>query len=230
MVERLDFSKAKKEHDEYTVRIIKVLVRPFAKFIIKHTTITPNQMSFLSLIIGLTSLFFLFRGGYISTIIGASLAFLYLICDIIDGQIARVKGLTSKLGAWLDGILSFALVPLMLLATAIGLKDYFALLLGSLAALNFPLQFTFVYYYKAEIQGNTERINIPLPRKFQFFRYLYGMIIFFPILLLSSIFDKTIYTLWFFATIGTLFWIILLLVQLINLQQEERKKYSKRGL
>ena len=229
MTEQLDFSKAKKEHDEYTVRIIKIMVRPLARFVIKHTTFTPNQVSFLSLIVGITSVIFIAWGGYFFTLIGASLAFLYLVFDIIDGQIARVKGLTSKLGAWLDGILSFVLIPLMLLATAVGLKDYFALFLGSLAALCFPLQFTFIYYYKAEIQSNTERIKIPLPGKFQFLRYLYGMIIFFPLLLLSAIFNKTIYTLWFFATVGTLFWVMLLLVQLINLHQEAKSSASKKN-
>lgn len=228
MAEELDFSKVKKEHDEYTVRIIKIMVRPLARFVIKHTTITPNQVSILSLIVGIASLVFLVWGGYLFTIIGASLAFLYLVFDIIDGQIARVKGLTSKLGAWLDGILSFALIPLMLLATAVGLKTYSALLVGSFAALCFPLQFTFIYYYKAEIQNNTERITIPLPTRFHFFRYIYGMIIFFPLLLLSSILNRTIYTLWFFATMGTLFWITLLLVQWINLHREAKKAISKK--
>ncbi len=224
MAEPLDFSKAGKEHDEYTVRVIKIMVKPLARLVIRHTNFTPNQVSSLSLIVGLASIFFLSWGGYVLTILGASLSFLYLVLDIIDGQIARVKGLTSKTGAWLDGILSFTLIPLMLLAAGMGLKSYLALLLGSLAALCFPLQFTFIYYYKAEIQNNTERINIPLSSKFQFLRYLYGMIIFFPLLLLSAIFDKTIYTLWFFAVAGNLFWIMLLLVQFLNLRREAKKQ------
>ena len=224
MAEQLDFSKAGKEHDEYAARAIKIIVKPLARLVSRHANFTPNQVSLLSLIVGVASIFFLFWGGYLFTLIGAGLSSFYLVFDIIDGQIARVKGLTSKVGAWLDGVLSFALIPLMLLATGIGLESYSALLVGSLAALCFPLQFTFIYYYKAEIQGHTERIRLPLPGKFQWIRYVYGMIIFFPLLLLGAIFNKTIYTLWFFAVVGNLFWIMLLLVQFLNLRREAKKR------
>jgi len=215
--ERFDFSKLRKEGDEYTARLLKIFEYPLGKLVIQYTALKPNQMSLISFIVGVSSIIVLIQGGYKYTLIGAALTSVYLLCDMLDGQIARVKGITSRFGKWIDGMLSFMLIPLMLLALGIGLKSYQGLLFGAIAALCFPLQFTFIYYYKAEIQEGIQRISIPGSKGIQKLRYVYGTTLFFPLLLIGAIINRPLYVLIFFAVFGSLYWMILLATITFNL-------------
>jgi phosphatidylglycerophosphate synthase len=62
---------------------------------------TPNQVSFLSLMTGLLSAFFLAKRAFV--IFGA-LALFAIVLDCCDGQVARLRGLTSPIGRVLDGV------------------------------------------------------------------------------------------------------------------------------
>lgn len=218
----LDMTKTKKEHDEYTGRLIRIPLKPFVKFIIRYTTITPNQISIFSIIPGVLGIVFLAQGGYMNVLLGAVFSFLYLLLDATDGMVARIKNLKSPLGTWIDGILGYIFVPFMMLAVAFGLKNYLALLIGAVAAVCFPLQFTLVYYYKSEIKKKNDRIKIPIVSKYDSLRYIYGSALFFPLLLLGAIFDKVIYVLLFFAICGNLFWMLLLGAQFLSLKKQKQ--------
>ena len=118
--------KKHEEYDEYSARMVRVISRPLAAFIVKYTSIHPTTITLLSIIPCLVAIFFLVQGGYFNTLLGATCSFLYLILDATDGPVARARNLTSNLGTWLDGIIGFTFIPLMMLATAIGLKSYLA--------------------------------------------------------------------------------------------------------
>ena len=75
--------------------------RPIAR-LLSHTPITPNQISAVSLLIALGS-FFSFAYG--SSVAGALLAQTSSITDGVDGDLARVKGMTSAFGGFMDSIL-----------------------------------------------------------------------------------------------------------------------------
>jgi len=76
--------------------------RPIAKFLAEHTKITPNQMSFLSFLIGLISgvCFFLGQG-----IVGGILAQVCSILDGVDGDLAVLTGRISRFGGFFDSLL-----------------------------------------------------------------------------------------------------------------------------
>ena len=61
------------------------------------TSITPNQVTFITLIVGLITTF-LFASGYLWW--GAILALLIGVLDGVDGKLARVKEETTELGGW----------------------------------------------------------------------------------------------------------------------------------
>ena len=61
--------------------------------------ISPNLITFLSLLLGLSTGVFFALGHWIT---GAVIFEISFFCDNLDGKIARFRGLTSKFGAKLD--------------------------------------------------------------------------------------------------------------------------------
>jgi CDP-L-myo-inositol myo-inositolphosphotransferase len=69
------------------------------------TTITPNQITVISFLISLVGAGLLSVGLYAAGLIGGLLVQLASIIDGCDGEIARLKHLSSPRGAWLDTVL-----------------------------------------------------------------------------------------------------------------------------
>ena len=211
--------ETRKEHDELTGRALRIIVKPLVKAL-RYTSITPNHITLVSIIPALASIFFLLPGSYQDTVIGAVLAFLYVLLDATDGQLAREKNLSSIKGKWLDGILGYIFVPFMMLAVAIGKQDYQTLLVGAVAALSFPIQFTLIYFFNSEFGKG--RMELPLSPRWQVLRYAYGLALFFPLLLASALLNRIEWLLWFFAIAGHLFWLLVIALQFRELQRRER--------
>ena len=76
--------------------------RPIAKFLAEHTRITPNQMSFLSFLVGLISGICFSIGQGIA---GGILAQTCSILDGVDGDLAVLTGKTSRFGGFFDSLL-----------------------------------------------------------------------------------------------------------------------------
>jgi phosphatidylglycerophosphate synthase len=64
--------------------------------------ITPNQITALSIAIGIVAAFAIARPGFVWPIIGALLIQLSAVFDCVDGEIARAKVLESEWGEWFD--------------------------------------------------------------------------------------------------------------------------------
>jgi phosphatidylglycerophosphate synthase len=72
--------------------------RQFSKLLVK-TPISPNQVSVVSILIGLASAWFFARGDFVA---GALVLQLCAIIDCVDGDLARALFKQSRLGKWLD--------------------------------------------------------------------------------------------------------------------------------
>lgn len=72
-------------------------------YLLKGTPLTPNQVTFLSLLVALIG-YGVFVGwrSYWGGVAGALLVELAFILDCTDGQLARIKGKTSAVGGYLD--------------------------------------------------------------------------------------------------------------------------------
>lgn len=82
--------------------------------------VTPNQWTFLSLLLGWVALYGISLGSYRAGLAGALFFQLFYIVDNWDGEVARLKGLSSQWGGWfdvgVDGVVQVAL-PLALAAS-----------------------------------------------------------------------------------------------------------------
>ena len=81
--------------------------------ILYSTPITPNQITVLSFFVGLFSMGFYVSGRSDSLIWGAIFLYVKVLLDNIDGNLARVRGTSSRLGRFLDSLTDF-LVTVMI--------------------------------------------------------------------------------------------------------------------
>jgi len=96
--------------------IANQIAKPLAK-----TNVTPNQVTFWKFVIFLPPiLYLLIRGGYVDNLIAVLLMVLNSIFDLVDGSLARMKNMGSKLGGWMDGMLDVVFLDLVLLAVTLG--------------------------------------------------------------------------------------------------------------
>lgn len=72
--------------------------------VLAHTSITPNQFTIVTGLIGLSTAWFLARGGYWNYLIGGALFHFTSVLDGVDGELARLKFKSSPFGQWLDTV------------------------------------------------------------------------------------------------------------------------------
>ena len=70
------------------------------KYLLK-TKITPNQITILSLVLGIISGLFIILNNKVLAILFLNLSFIF---DCVDGQLARVKNMQSRFGSWIDNV------------------------------------------------------------------------------------------------------------------------------
>ena len=82
-------------------RLNRLFSEPLTRFLMK-TPATPNQVTTVSLILGIFSGFLFSKGAYLLSLAAALVYQLVVILDNCDGEIARLKNLRSEFGGWLD--------------------------------------------------------------------------------------------------------------------------------
>lgn len=95
---------ARRKFRQETV-IHSYIVRPLAFEIIRllwNTSITPNQITLFRVVLNILAVYFFFLGENIFFIWGFVLFQLHEIIDHADGLFARMKGMTSKMGVFLE--------------------------------------------------------------------------------------------------------------------------------
>ena len=70
-----------------------------------RTNVTPNQITVVSFLTTVIGAAFLALGGYVAQALGGVLILAASVIDGCDGEIARLKGLATPRGAWLDTML-----------------------------------------------------------------------------------------------------------------------------
>ena len=70
--------------------------------VLVHTSITPNQFTIVTGLIGVSTAWFLAAGGYWNYLIGGALFHFTSVLDGVDGELARLKFKSSPFGQWLD--------------------------------------------------------------------------------------------------------------------------------
>ena len=81
------------------VRLARVLVRP-----LRHTPLTPNGLTTLGLLASLVAAWLMASGDPRRAGLGGGLFMLAVLVDHMDGEFARLTGLTSRVGHYYDHV------------------------------------------------------------------------------------------------------------------------------
>ncbi|MGR3295579.1 MAG: CDP-alcohol phosphatidyltransferase family protein [Candidatus Bathyanammoxibius sp.] len=84
--------------------------------------ITPNQITLLSLVIGLAACWFYLQGDYWYSVLGAMTLYASIILDLSDGEVARLKFMSSKYGALLDTLCDSTVFSGVLFCAAVAIR------------------------------------------------------------------------------------------------------------
>ena len=118
------------------IKLNRILSKPLTSLLLK-TPVTPNQVTFFNLFLGILSGFLFSQGSYLSCLTGAVVYQLLSVLDNCDGEIARAKNLRSAFGGWLDVLVDFVNDTALFTGITIGLlkanPSQIILLLGILA-------------------------------------------------------------------------------------------------
>ena len=119
-----DYKKSIK-HAVFDETLTLYILRPIAFVFVKllyPTSITPNQVSLMTIIVGTISGYFFSRGTVTSFVIGGSLYFLCMVSDCVDGMIARLKNSGTAVGRIIDGFADYIVAISVYVGMAIGFE------------------------------------------------------------------------------------------------------------
>ncbi|WP_432160019.1 CDP-alcohol phosphatidyltransferase family protein [Streptomyces sp. NRRL F-5630] len=94
----------KKRDAWWTVLLVDPLATPLVRLTARYTRISPNQITWAALILGLGSAALFALGDWQWIVLGAVVYHLSFVLDCMDGKVARLTGRGSVFGAWLDYI------------------------------------------------------------------------------------------------------------------------------
>ncbi|MEE9557873.1 MAG: CDP-alcohol phosphatidyltransferase family protein, partial [Candidatus Brocadiales bacterium] len=83
--------------------------------------ITPNQITLLSFVIGLAACWFYLQGDYWYSVLGAMTLYASIILDLSDGEVARLKFMSSEYGALLDTLCDSAVFSGIIFCSALAI-------------------------------------------------------------------------------------------------------------
>lgn len=103
----------------------RLIARPLASVVLvplSHTSITPNQITFASFIVFVVAACLIaLWPGWLGIVIAVAVLEGSYVLDCVDGQLARKKGLSSPIGAYLDFLMDELKAFLLVAATGVRL-------------------------------------------------------------------------------------------------------------
>ena len=114
-------------------------------------SITPTQITILSLVAGLVSVYCYMIDSSVGLMWGALFLYLKIFLDNVDGNLARVKGEVSRLGRFLDSLIDFIVSFLVYLVLTLRLvsetSNSLYWFLGGLAFLSCLIHCSYFVFY-----------------------------------------------------------------------------------
>ncbi|MEK6932604.1 MAG: CDP-alcohol phosphatidyltransferase family protein [Nanoarchaeota archaeon] len=201
-----DIAKVRKNYKIFDY-LIYTRISQYITLPLLYTKITPNQVTILSLISAVISSIFFVQGNYVNVVFGVIFLQLAHIFDAVDGELARVKKMTSKFGGFFDGAINHVTYYLTIPAMAIGHfstnKDPSVLIFAIFALANIFLISGLKFMFKADVPRKEAGHQIHLGKGL----IIGGFSTHVFILGLGALLNQIYYTLLFLAVAGALVWI-----------------------
>ncbi len=186
--------------DRYIIRKISGFI---SGFLIK-TPVTPNQVTIISLILGIISGVFFSLGEYTCTITAGLLYFLSTVFDQCDGEVARLKQMETEFGRKLDiivdAIANAIIVVGITIAVYVKMCSVLVIIAGFLAMTGISISLLLTTYFSHDSKKNTGTKDMLDKLNNKDFFYI--------IMLLSVIFNQMIWFLLIMAIGTNIYWII----------------------
>jgi len=142
---------------------------PLSYWLVRHTLITPNQISGITFGVTLVSATLFCFGSRVLSIIAGLLAQFASVADGCDGEVARLRNMSTPYGAWLDAVLDRLADALLIGGMAYGAwrssGDWWVWSVGFLAlAGSFMVSYTEARYEGAFRQSTSFGGGVPAKR------------------------------------------------------------------
>ena len=186
--------------DRYIIRKISGFITGF----LVKTPVTPNQVTIISLVIGIVAAVFFSHGTHTYTIIAGVLYFISTVFDQCDGEVARFKHMESEFGRAfdiiVDSIVNTAIVSGVAFALYKTSGSGFHIIIGLLAIIGISISILLTTYFGKEnkIETGTREMLDKLNNKDFFY----------IIMLASVIFNQMIWFLLIMAIGTNIYWIV----------------------
>ena len=122
--------------------------------------ITGNQITAISLVVGLSGNWFIAEGDFLPTLIGAGLFFLCYVLDNCDGEVARIKKQDSEFGHKFDTMVDWLVNSSFFAALGIGVAGRFDndlwLWMGMIAAAGGTINYGICLFLDARDKADAE--------------------------------------------------------------------------
>ncbi len=186
--------------DIYIIRKISGFI---SGFLVK-TPITPNQVTILSLVIGIASAAFFSHGVHTYTMTAGVLYFISTIFDQCDGEVARAKQMESDFGRVfdiiVDSIVNAAIVIGITIAAHKSNGSSLTIVAGLFAMMGIVISLLLTTYFNSECKKDTGTKEMLDKLNNKDFFYI--------IMLVSVIFNQMIWFLLIMAIGTNIYWVV----------------------
>ncbi|MBN1948935.1 MAG: CDP-alcohol phosphatidyltransferase family protein [Candidatus Cloacimonetes bacterium] len=114
------------KHIVFDETLTLYIFRPIAFIFVKmlyRTNVTPNQISFASILVGILAGIMFAHGTYTYFIVGGLLYTFSIVLDCVDGMIARLKKNGTAIGRLIDGVADYLVGIAVYVGMALGLEE-----------------------------------------------------------------------------------------------------------
>ncbi len=186
--------------DKYIIRKISGFISGF----LSRTPVTPNQVTFISLILGIISGIFFSLGEYTYTITAGLLYFISTVFDQCDGEVARLKQMETEFGRKLDiivdAIVNTVIVIGITIAVYMKMGSVLVIIAGFFAMTGITISLLLATYFSHDSKKDTGAKEMLDKLNNKDFFYI--------IMLASVIFNQMIWLLLIMAVGTNIYWIV----------------------
>jgi phosphatidylglycerophosphate synthase len=186
--------------DRYIIRKISGFITGF----LIRTPVTPNQVTIISLILGIIAGIFFSFGGHTHTITAGLIFFLCVVFDQCDGEVARIKHMESEFGRAFDIIVDSIVNAVIVAGITLTLYKTsgsgFIIIIGILAITGISISILLAPYFGHENKKDTGTKAILDKLNNKDFFYI--------IMFASVIFNQMIWFLLIMAVGTNIYWIV----------------------